>query len=243
MALTQKETDRLLVANLAALARRHQQIGVRLNHPEAVALLTDAIFEHARLGHTLPEVVTHASALLTTDDVLEGVAEMIPLLHVDALLADGARLVTVRNPIRQPQGAAPLAEERLIPGEIISATEDVIINADLPVTTIAITNTSELPVHLTAHMHIFEANPRLSFDRLRAWGMRLDVPATGSVRIPPGETVGADLVPIGGRRAVYGFNGAVNGELDALDAQTALAGLMERGFLHAPTAGTPTNES
>lgn len=122
----------------------------------------------------------------------------------------------------------------MIPGEIIRRDEPVIINAGLPVTTIDITNTSPLPVHITAHFHVFEANPCLAFDRLAAWGMRLDVPSDGAVRFEPGATVSVNLVPIGGDRNVYGFQGVVNGSLDQSNPAEALARLIERGFQHVP---------
>ena len=122
----------------------------------------------------------------------------------------------------------------MIPGEILRRDEPVIINAGLPVTTIDITNTSPLPVHITAHFHVFEANPCLAFDRLAAWGMRLDVPSDGAVRFEPGATVSVNLVPIGGDRNVYGFQGVVNGSLDQSDPAEALARLIERGFQHVP---------
>jgi urease beta subunit len=120
----------------------------------------------------------------------------------------------------------------MIPGQIIPAEEPVEINIDLPVTTIAVINTGEIPVHLTAHFHVFEANPRLAFDRRQAWGMRLDVPANGSVRFEPGETRDINLVPIGGSRVIHGFNGAVNGPLEDTDVDEALTYLIERGFQH-----------
>jgi urease gamma subunit len=99
MALTPKETDRLLVFTAAELARKRRARGLKLNHPEAVAILTDEIFEEARAGLRHEEVVAHAAAVLTRSDVMEGVPEMIPSLSVDALFPDGAKLVTVRNPI------------------------------------------------------------------------------------------------------------------------------------------------
>jgi urease beta subunit len=97
---------------------------------------------------------------------------------------------------------------------------------------IRFTNTGDVPVQITAHFHVFEANPRLRFDRRRAYGMRLDVPANGSIRFEAGETRQIALVPIGGDRIVRGFNGAVNGALDSTDIEAALSRLTERGFLH-----------
>lgn len=101
MALTPKETDRLLVFAAAELARRRRARGLLLNHPEAVALITDEVFEEARAGRSFDEVVAHGNAVLARHDVMEGVPEMIRVLHIDALFADGSRLVTLYDPIRE----------------------------------------------------------------------------------------------------------------------------------------------
>jgi urease gamma subunit len=101
MALNPKEIDRLHVFAAAELARRRRARGVLLNHPEAVALLTDEIFEEARAGRSYDDVVQHACQILRRSDVMDGVAEMVGTLHVDAMFPDGTRLVTIRNPIRE----------------------------------------------------------------------------------------------------------------------------------------------
>ena len=100
MRLTPKELDRLTVFTLAELARKRRARGLKLNHPESVAIICDEIFEEARAGTAYEAVVARARAVLTRDDVLPGVPELIPVLQVDALFPDGTRLVTVRNPIR-----------------------------------------------------------------------------------------------------------------------------------------------
>lgn len=99
MKLTQKELDRLTVFTMAELARKRLARGLRLNHPEAVAIITDEVFEAARDGRTYDEVESIARTVLTPDNVMPGVPEMIPILQIDALFTDGTRLVTVRNPI------------------------------------------------------------------------------------------------------------------------------------------------
>ena len=101
MALTPKETDRLLVFAAAELARRRRARGLKLNHPEAVALLTDEVFEEARAGTAYEQVIEHARSILRRSDVMEGVPEMIRVLHIDAMFADGTRLVTLYNPIAE----------------------------------------------------------------------------------------------------------------------------------------------
>ncbi len=100
MALTPKETDRLLVFAAAELARKLLARGVLLNYPEATALITDVVFEEARAGASFDEVVERASNVLHRSDVMEGVPEMLRVVQVDAMFPDGTRLVTVREPIR-----------------------------------------------------------------------------------------------------------------------------------------------
>jgi urease gamma subunit len=99
MALNPKETDRLLVFAAAELARKRRGRGLLLNHPEAVALLTDEVFEAARDGSTFDEAIVRVRGVLRRGDVMPGVPEMISTLHVDAMFPDGTRLVTVHNPI------------------------------------------------------------------------------------------------------------------------------------------------
>ncbi len=120
----------------------------------------------------------------------------------------------------------------LAPGAVIPGAEAIEINAGLPVLELPVTNDGEVPVHLTAHMHVFEANPMLRFDRRRAFGMRPDVPAGMAVRIEPGETMRVPLVPIGGARVVRGFAGLVDGPLDESDVDALLQRAIERGCRH-----------
>jgi urease beta subunit len=123
----------------------------------------------------------------------------------------------------------------LAPGAILpGSSEPVRINEGLPATSARVTNTGPVPVHLTAHFHVFEANPALKFDRRRAFGMRPDVPVGGAVRIEPGQTVAVPLVPIGGRRVVRGFGGLVDGPLDQTGVDEALRRAIERGYIHEP---------
>jgi urease beta subunit len=120
----------------------------------------------------------------------------------------------------------------LPPGAIVPGSASIEINPGLPVTTIRVTNDSEYPIHLTAHFHVFEANPMLRFDRCRAFGMRPDVPSGGAVRFEAGETKSIRLVPIGGKRVVRGFAGLVDGPLDAADVEALLRRAIDLGYRH-----------
>jgi urease subunit gamma len=100
MNLTPREKDKLLIAMAALVARRRLERGVRLNHPEAVALITDFVVEGARDGRFVAELMQAGATVLTRDQVMEGVAEMIHDVQVEATFPDGTKLVTVHEPIR-----------------------------------------------------------------------------------------------------------------------------------------------
>jgi urease subunit gamma len=100
MHLTSREQEKLLIVVAADLARRRQARGLKLNYPEAVALLTGEIMEAARDGKSVAEIMTFGTTLLTRHDVMEGVAEMIQEVQVEATFPDGTKLVTVHDPIR-----------------------------------------------------------------------------------------------------------------------------------------------
>lgn len=100
MHLTPREQEKLLIVVAADLARRRRARGLKLNHPEAVALLTAELLEGARDGKTVAELMNEGATVLSREDVMEGVAEMIPDVQVEATFPDGTKLVTVHNPIR-----------------------------------------------------------------------------------------------------------------------------------------------
>jgi urease subunit gamma len=100
MHLTPREVDKLLIYMLAEVALKRKQQGLKLNHPEAVAVISAAALDGARAGKTVEEVMTLASKVLARADVMEGVADMIPRVQLEAVFDDGSRLVTVHSPIQ-----------------------------------------------------------------------------------------------------------------------------------------------
>ncbi|AGN17690.1 urease gamma subunit [Corynebacterium glutamicum MB001] len=100
MHITPREQEKLMIVVAADLARRRKDRGLKLNHPEAVALITYELIEGARDGRTVADLMSWGSTILTRDDVLEGIPEMIPDIQVEATFDDGTKLVTVHNPIR-----------------------------------------------------------------------------------------------------------------------------------------------
>ncbi|MFJ9040213.1 urease subunit gamma [Streptomyces sp. NPDC102406] len=209
MRLTPTERDRLLLFGAAELARSRKARGLRLNVPEATALIADTVCEAARDGKRLAEAIEAARSVLGPDDVLPGVADIVTEVHVEAVFEDGSRLAVVGDPIGGTAGQDA-------PGALLPGPE----HADpAPHVTLTVTNTAPVPVSVTSHFHFFEANPRLDFPRAEAYGMRLAVPAGSSVRFGPGESHDVGLVPIGGARVAIGFAGLVDGPLDAPGAR------------------------
>ncbi|MGW6057962.1 urease subunit gamma [Streptomyces sp. NPDC055189] len=225
MRLTPTERDRLLLFGAAELARARKARGLRLNVPEATALIADTVCEAARDGARLTEAIERARSVLGPGDVLPGVADVVTEVHVEAVFDDGSRLAVVSQPI-----GAGLGSEG--PGALLPGPEHEEL---APVATIAVHNTATVPVSVTSHFHLFEANPRLDFDREAAYGMRLAVPAGSSVRFGPGESAEVGLVPIGGERVAIGFAGLVDGPLDAPGArEEALHRAAACGYLGVP---------
>ncbi len=101
----------------------------------------------------------------------------------------------------------------MIPGEIIAAKGEIELNAGLPVITIDVSNSGDRPVQVGSHYHFFETNPGLKFDREKARGLRLDIPAGTAVRFEPGQTRSVNLIPMEGNREIYGFRQDVMGRL------------------------------
>ncbi len=206
MQLTPREKDKLLVAMAAMVARRRLERGVRLNHPEAIALITDTVVEGARDGRSVAELMEAGAHVITADQVMAGVAEMIHDVQVEATFPDGTKLVTVHHPIR---GAA----SRDVPGEVTTQPGEIVFNAGAERIVLAVANTGDRPIQVGSHYHFFETNPALSFEREKARGMRLDIAPGTAVRFEPGSTREVVLVPFAGKREVYGFRQSVMGAL------------------------------
>ncbi|MCE0536341.1 urease subunit gamma [Kineosporia rhizophila] len=207
MRLTPTERDRLLIFTAAELARARRARGLRLNVPEATALIADTVCEAARDGRRLAEAMQAGRAVLGVDDVLPGVPEVVGQVEVEAVFDDGSRLIVVTDPF----GGASMGSDA--PGALLPGPAEPVQFTDLR--TLVVTNTASVPVSVTSHFHFFEVNPRLSFDRRAAYGRRLAVDAGATVRFAPGQTLEVQLTPIGGDRVVIGFAGLVDGPLDA----------------------------
>lgn len=229
MLLTPTELERLTIFTAAELARKRRARGVKLNFPEATALICDEILEGARDGRSVADLISWGSTILTTDDVMPGVPEMSHMIQVEAVFPDGTKLVTVHDPIRPGPGDTG-ASVPDIPGEIRAAEGRIELNAGRRKAGLLVLNTGDRPVQIGSHFHFFEVNKALDFDRAAAFGMRLDIPAGTAVRFEPGQSKQVELVAIGGAARVGGLNNLTNGATGDADRAAAVTKARAAGF-------------
>lgn len=228
MLLTPTELERLTIFSAAELARKRRARGCKLNHPEAVALITDEILEGARDGRSVAELIGYGATILTSADVMPGVPAMIDILQVEGVFPDGTKLVTVHEPVRPAEGAP---EQEIRPGESLPLDGEIELNAGRPKVTLEAVNTGDRPIQIGSHFHFFEVNRAMEFDRARAFGMRLDIPAGTAMRFEPGQSKPVTLVPFGGTRFLGGLNGLSDGDSTTAEARdAALAKARAAGF-------------
>lgn len=226
MQLTPTEMERLTIFQAAELARRYRAEGIRLSLPEASALIADELLLAARKGLDHPALVSHAATVLTAEEVEAGVPEMLRTLSVEVSMAEGTKLVTVFDPI--PPGADPGPA----PGEVIPAEGEIELNPGREGVELEVLNTGDRSVQVRSHAHFFEVNRALSFDREKAFGMRLDRPSGGGERFDPGVARTVRLVPFAGTREIRGFAGLVQGPADdPRTREAAFERARARGYL------------
>ena len=227
MLLTPTELERLTIFTAAEISRRRKAKGLKLNHPEAVALISDEILEGAREGRSVADLISYGSTLLSQDDVMPGVADLIPIIQVEGTFPDGTKLVTVHDPIRPGKSKA----DHVVPGELICEDGEIEINAGRETVTMKVTNSGDRPVQVGSHYHFFETNRALEFDRDTAFGKRLDIPAGTAVRFEPGEAKQVTLTGFGGTRELHGLNSLTNGSATSeVVKQAALKRARDQGY-------------
>ena len=214
MFLSPQEIDKLTLHQVGFLAQKRLARGVRLNHPEAVALIATQLLEFIRDGRSVAELMDVGKQLLGRRQVMDGVPEMIPDVQVEGTFPDGSKLVTVHQPIVRGDGDLALAlygsflpvpalasfgePALLVPGEVATVAGELELNAQRPTLALAVTNTGDRPIQVGSHYPFVETNRALAFDRARTQHMRLDIPAGTAVRFEPGETKTIQLVAIAG---------------------------------------------
>lgn len=250
MFLSPHEIDKLTLVSVGVLAQRRLARGLRLNHPEAVALIATVVLELIRDGeHSVPQLMEIGRTMLGTNQVMPGVAEMIPDVQVEGTFPDGTKLVSVHDPIHLKDGNLAIAlhgsflpvpalskfgtaSDEPEPGRNILASEDVVINAGREAIELTVTNTGDRPIQVGSHFHFIETNRPLKFDRARAYGKRLDIAAGTAIRFEPGETKKVKLVDIGGNRVIRGGNRLASGAVSEQGKQAALRNVVAGNYSH-----------
>ncbi|KAK9934426.1 hypothetical protein M0R45_021571 [Rubus argutus] len=235
MKLVPRELDKLGLHNAGFLAQKRLARGLRLNHPEAVALIATQILEFVRDGDkSVADLMDIGKQLLGRKQVLPGVQYLLDMVQVEGTFPDGTKLITIHNPISSDNGDLELAlkdsflpvpsldkfpemADDKIPGEIIIKGGNVVLNDGRKAIILRIVNTGDRPVQVGSHYHFVEVNPHLVFDRMKAYGMRLNIPAGTATRFEPGECKHVILVSIGGNRVIRGGNDIVDGAVRSFD--------------------------
>jgi urease subunit gamma/beta len=207
MFLTNRESEKLMLYTASCLAIERKNRGLKLNFPEATAIISSYIIEGARDGKSVAQLMVDATKVLGEDDVMDGIASMMHMVQVEATFDDGTKLVTVHNPI-------PYKNSSDLPGAYLIDEGEIELNANKQIIAIEVENKGDRPVQIGSHYHFFEVNKELDFDRTQAYGKRLDIPAGTSVRFEPGSSKEINLIDFSGKRYMSGFNGLVEGFLD-----------------------------
>lgn len=249
MHLSPREIDKLLLHQAGFLAQKRLTRGLRLNHPEAVALIATQLLEFIRDGRRVAELMNLGRQFLGRNQVMAGVPAMISEVQVEGTFPDGTKLVTVHHPIARENGDLALAlygsflpvpelsifkpalgEEDAEPGATLAREGELELNAGRDIVSIAVTNQGDRPIQVGSHYHFIEVNASLKFDRSQSYGMRLDIPAGTAVRFEPGETKTVRLVAIAGNRIIRGGNNLADGAVSDAGRTAAAQRAKERGF-------------
>jgi urease subunit gamma/beta len=218
MHLSPRDLDKLVLHGAGVLAQKRLARGLRLNYPEAVALIATQILELIRDGRSVADLMDIGRRILGRAEVMEGVPEMIHDVQVEGTFPDGTKLVTVHSPIALAEGDLELAlygsflpvpsRERFaarraeppapIPGELLIKPGEIALNEGRREITLAVINKGDRPIQVGSHYPFEDTNRALDFDRPLAVGMRLDIPAGSAVRFEPGESKTVRLVTTAG---------------------------------------------
>lgn len=228
MRLTPQDQEKLLFHLAGMLARERKERGLKLNYTEAAAYISSELLELARDGKEAAELMNLGTKLLSTEDVMDGVPQMLEQVQIEATFPDGTKLVTVHHPIRPRQEEA---SSSFTPGEVMVGADPIVLNKGKAIKTIRVANLGDRPIQVGSHYHFFEVNKSLSFDRKEAFGFRLDIPSGTSVRFEPGEEKTVNLTELGGKQEVFGLNDLTRGrDREAAEKEAAEKGFFGEGY-------------
>ncbi|TXK44152.1 urease subunit beta [Pontibacter qinzhouensis] len=250
MHLSPKDIDKLVLHNAGIVAQKRYARGLKLNYPETVALIATQLLEFIRDGESVATLMNKGKQLLGLQDVMEGVADMLHEVQVEGTFPDGTKLVTVHHPVCREKGTPELAlygsgltrKEQTdlpdnfinaVPGEYLLQEAELTLNEGREVVELEVTNMGDRPVQVGSHYPFFETNAKLQFDREKAFGYRLNIPAGTAVRFEPGERKQVQLVALAGDRKVFGGNNLIDGELTDTTKAAAMQKVAKEGFLNS----------
>lgn len=248
MRLSPRDIDKLMLHNAAFLAQKRYARGLKLNYPETIALISGQILEFIREGYTVAELMDKGKKILGVDDVIPGVGEMVDEVQVEGTFPDGTKLVTVHHPVCNEKLSGELAlygSGLAMPAqklEVDNAVNDtvgkyflgegeLILNVDRTTIEVEVHNTGDRPIQVGSHYAFSETNIALHFDRVKAIGFRLNIPAGTAVRFEPGEIKTVTLVEVAGEKIIYGGNALIDGAVTPERKQAIVDKMMADGFI------------
>ncbi|KAI6353514.1 Urease [Pyricularia grisea] len=257
MHLVPRELDKLVITQLGHLAQRRLARGVKLNHSEATALITCVLQELIRDGaHTVSDLMSLGATMLGRRHVMPSVCSTLHEIQVEGTFPSGTYLVTVHNPIATDDGDLTRAlygsflpvpdadlfsmpepeayEPEVQPGAVVAVKGVVELNKGRRRRRLRVVSKGDRPVQVGSHYHFVEANAQLEFDRGKAYGFRLDIPAGTSVRFEPGDAKTVTIVEIGGSKTIRGGNWLANGDVDYSRVEEFIQSCQSQGFAHVP---------
>jgi len=254
MHLSPRDIDKLMLHNAGFLAQKRLARGLRLNYPESVALIAAVVLEMIRDGKAVAELMDLGRALLGRRQVMSGVPDMIVEVQIEGTFPDGTKLVTVHHPIASEDGnlelalygsflpipdrsvfSAPVDAEEIIPGACDVLTGEIELNAGRDSIELQVTNLGDRPIQVGSHYHFIETNASLKFDRAKAYGRRLDIPAGTAVRFEPGDSKTVRLIMIAGNQIIRGGNNLADGPISDAGRAAAIQRLLVEGFANETT--------
>ena len=247
MHLTPRELEKLQLHNVGFVAQKRLARGVRLNYPEAIALIATQLLEFIREGKSVAELMDLGRQLLGHRQTMPGVSKMIAEVQVEGTFPDGTKLVTVHHPIVAEDGNLDLAlygsflpipelstfgetASAIEPGECLTTEDELILNEGRDSVEVKVTNLGDRPIQVGSHYHFVETNAALEFDRELSFGRRLDIPAGTAVRFEPGESKTVSLVEIAGNKVIRGGNNLADGVVDNVVKQVTMQRIADQGF-------------
>ncbi|RKK68716.1 Urease [Fusarium oxysporum] len=262
MHYTPREVEKLLFSQAGRLAQRRLAYGKKLNHLESSALIATVLQEiiHNE-DYSAADLMKLGKGILGRRHVHPSVVGTLKQMQVEGTFKTGTHLITIHNPISTDEGDLKMAlygsflpiptsdlfptvneadfHPLAMPGAIRPAdTGDIVLNAGRSRVRLTVTNQGTRAVHIGSHFHFMETNPDLDFDRGKAYGYHLDLPAREFLRFEPKEPKTVTLVQIGGSRIIQGGSGYVKGPVDPTNVQKILQQLQQAGYRHSLEGST-----